>query len=185
MGLSLIGSALPYGTGCHPLVRTGRKHERPLAVEILGRCRAAEAAELLVEQIDCPPPPFGSFPDPFGYYPAAKALLNIGEPGMQAIFTKGLDGPVSDRHLKIFAYVIWYYYRPMEEHELGLYRMQRLLEREKQRTKEDHKRYGEARPSDREKNLTRLIEVYKNIRPEDPSDEPRRERASSDGGAKP
>jgi hypothetical protein len=161
------------------IVRSDKGGERALAVEMLGQYRAAEAAELLVEHIECPPVPFASFPDPFFHYPAAKALMRIGEPGIQAILATGLNHPASDKKLKIFAYVLWHYYRPMNEQEVGLYRLERWLKRAEQLRIESGRRYGTSGASQREKNLIRLIELYKTIRPDDPHDHPRQDPATT------
>lgn len=157
--------------------------ERTTAIRLLGKYRAVEAAPVLIENLDCPPVMVsGEGFGPFQHYPAARALVEIGEPAVQHILLNTLGRPVSDRHLKVYAYVIWQHHSPMDEQEVGLFRLQRLLAEEKRKVKQSHERYGGSGPSEREKNLTRLIEIYRKIQEGDRSDfPPRPERRPGSG----
>jgi PBS lyase HEAT-like repeat len=157
-------------------VRNGdNEWERTRAMGLLGQYRAVEAVPVLIENLDCPPGMVsGAGYGPFEYYPAALAILKIGDPAVQEILLHTLAGPVSDRHLKVFAYVIWYHYSPVGEQEVGLFRLRRLLAEEKRKVKESQDRYGGSGPSVRERNLARLVDLYEQIRPNDRSNYPPR-----------
>jgi hypothetical protein len=148
----------------------GRDRYKAEAIELLGEYRASEAVRVLVEEIECPCQ-FDSFPNFFFGYASPKALLKIGEPAIKEILTRRMARPVSQKQLKIFAYVVWLHYGV--EEEVGLFRMRRLLEKEKaSRMEEAEKRGQELGPSTKEENLARLIEVYHAINPKDPKDWP-------------
>ena len=77
----------------------------------------------------------------------------------------------------ILAYVIWL---DCGE-EVGLLRIQRALEQcQNERDKHEKTRGLNIGPSMRERNLSRLIEMYKTINPNDPKDWPRPPRTRTD-----
>lgn len=132
------------------------------AIELLGQYRARGAVDLLVSQIDylSASPPLRGVRS-LGYYAAAGALLEIGEPAMRRILIGRMGTQNTEQQMKICAYVLWCHHRPADEQEVGLFRMQRVLERERAQNKKHRQDLGiEPRPSVREKNLTRLIEIY-------------------------
>lgn len=143
------------------------------AMELLGKYRAVEACSVLIRQIEFYPPHLLISQDPLYRYPAAVALDAIGEPAIRRILTARMGSAASDTELKIFAYLVWCHYAPQHEQEVGMFRMERLLEREKA----ERKKYAKTHRLDlgrsiREKNLSRLIEIYKAISPNDPKDWP-------------
>ena len=144
------------------------------AIELLGEYRAAEAAGLLVDEIDWPGADFVRFPDPLGPYPAAKAILRIGDPAIREILESRMGQQATDQEFKLFAYVLWYHYAASDQ-EVGLFRMQRLLERWKaERARHAEKTGTDRGPDLREQNLARLIETYQTINPRGRKDWPGR-----------
>jgi hypothetical protein len=151
------------------------EYEKPDAIELLGEYRAVEARGFLLDRVAYSPR-FSLLyrDDPLNWYPAARALVEIGEPAIREILSSGVRRSVSDEELKIFAYLIWVYYTPLHEQDIGLYRMQRLLERAEAEREAYNKKLGQSRgPTAGEGNLRRLIDTYQKIRPNDPKDWPR------------
>ncbi len=150
-------------------------YQKMYAIKLLGEYRASEAASVLVDQIEYAPPFVVIDEDyPLIRFPAAEAIANIGEPALREMLTRGLANEISDSRLKLYAYVVWHHYAPQQEQELGLYRMQRLLERRQARRQADNERRRLTRgPRRGERNLARLIEIYQRINPTDPKDWPR------------
>jgi len=168
----------------------GRKSEsgatpgKYAAVEILGAYRAEQSCPMLVEDIEYSPPGIVMGPHALMWYPAAYSLVQIGEPGIREILTRGIAKPATDKRLKIFAYVI----RTVHGQELGQFRIERLFETKKaERGRVARKSGGEVPAGTSEKNLVRLIQIYKTIDPGDiadwpkPSDPQRRNREKKRG----
>ena len=153
------------------------------AIQLLGKLRASEASEFLVEHVlDQPPGTNVILEDfPLNGFPAARALLEIGEPGVRTILSLRKGNAISDEELLLFAWIIRLHYGPMREEDVGLYRLRRLLEKENaERKAYAEKRGGEFRPSTRAVNLARLIEVYERIEPTDHATWPKPARRSTD-----
>lgn len=75
---------------------------------------------------------------------------------------------MTDKELLLFAWVLRYIEGDDENAPLGLHRLEYRLKRQQQRRLLDERRLGVAEgPSRYEKNLARLIEVYKSIDPDD------------------
>ena len=146
------------------------------AIETLAELRARQARQLVVARL-CARHPSIRFSalSPFTYYPAAQAIVEIGEPAIQELFgALGVGQRRSNEELKLIAYVFWHYYTPQEEQEVGLYRLKHRLKQMQTRRAESAKLTGRAiAPSLREENLARLIEIYQKINPNDPKDWPR------------
>lgn len=151
------------------------KLRRSQAIELLGEYRAVAAVDLLIEEIEAPPGHgWVDGPEPSRKYPSVHALIKVGEPAITRILAVRTAKPMTERELKLFSYVIWIYYVPLEEQEVGLFRMERLLAIEKDSMKHAAEETGMERPMGvREKNLTQLIEVYKAIGPGGPRDWPK------------
>ena len=160
-----------------------QRSARQKAFELLGRYRAQEARQFLIDEIeytwaDVSPDDFNALL----YYPAARALVEIGDAAGPELLMVRMGRPVTDRELKIHAYVI----RLDCGEEVGLLRIQRTLEQCGKEREEYAKRRGiEFDVSIREKNLSRLIEIYKAIRPDDPRDWPRPAALSRSGMREP
>ena len=148
-----------------------QKCARETAFELLGSYRAREARALLIEEIEYTSPYVS--PDDFNallYYPAARALVEIGDAAGPELLMARMGRTVNNTELKLFAYVVWLDCG----REVGLLRIQRTLEECRKEREEYAKRRGiEIDVSIREKNLARLIEVYKTVQPNDPADWPR------------
>ncbi len=142
------------------LAQTERRYDdagalRVVAINLLGQLRVADAAWILVHDIDFlemgpqtePRPPIMAF------FPSARALINIGIPAIEAIFSK-CQGPVEDKNLILYAWVISH----IDGDEVGKYRIE--LEMKKPRTSEEKR-----------KNLEKLFEVYKTKKEYFPLDE--------------
>jgi hypothetical protein len=143
------------------LAQTGTRKVKGRAIEMLGNYRASEAAPLLVENLETSyGGSFGSFPDPLMHSSAAKALLEIGEPGIRELLWGRVCKPMTESELKTAAIVVRLHYARTGEQEVGLFRMQRLLEQERAKAKSDPHADANLSPSTRERNLKRLIEVY-------------------------
>jgi hypothetical protein len=146
------------------------------AIEMLGEYRAAEASDFLARNVALKlPAQYGSTSSPFYDYPAAQAIVQVGERAVRALLFGGLGVHRSHEELKLIAYVISYYYAPEDEQDVGLYRLQRLLERAERERAERSERTGQPppAPSVREKNLRALIEIYKSIQPHNFRDWPK------------
>ena len=137
------------------------------AIEGLADFRAVNAHNFVVREMTLKlPPDFLSERSPYEDYPAAQAILDVGEPAIQTMLSAGLGRPPADDELKLIAYILWHYYAPQNEQDVGLYRLQRLLERTERQRAQSSNRTGRARaPSMRETNLHALIETYKSIQP--------------------
>ena len=148
---------------------------RRRAIEALGELRAVEAKDFLVGHMTVTlPPDAASEYSPFEDYPAAQAIVRVGEPAIQTMLFAGVGRSHSDEQLKLIAYVLWHYYAPQDEQDVGLFRIERLLEREKAEWEKYAKTRGlELGPSVRQSNLSRLIDMYNTINPHDPKDWPR------------
>jgi hypothetical protein len=138
------------------------------AVFLLGELRAEQAVPLLVEEIEMTEPGVGS-PQPFLSFPSASALCKIGEPAIREILMNGLQRPTSDRALKLFAYIMWYHYEPLAEQDVVLVRIQRALDRE---TATNRKTESGSLALEKQKNLARLLQIYRKITPRQPKDWP-------------
>ena len=156
---------------------------RRSAIEMLAEFRALDASDFLARNLALKlPAHYASEPSPFEDYPGAQAILDVGEPAIQTMLFAGLGRSPSDEELKLIAYVLWHYYAPQDEQDVGLFRIERLLEREKAEWEKYAKTRGlELGPSVRQTNLSRLIEMYKTINPNDPKDWPRPARAEDRG----
>ena len=119
------------------------------AIDLLGRWRNVHASYLLSRQInfvgDNGPPK-----TPLWCYPAANALVEIGSPGLEAIFgdDRMADGPVDDEDLRLIAWVIYL----VDGRDLGLARLNLKLS-------EIRTFYPRTYPD----NLSRLLGVYRGI----------------------
>lgn len=151
----------------------GRFH----AIRLLGRHRASEAAPFLVDNILYAGPltarTVGTI-DALARFPAAVSLVEVGEPAVEEILYRRMTKHASELEFKLFAYVLWYHYAPHEEHDVGLIRMQRLLDRTRRRREAAGECTGAGESTQvMEQNLGSLIEMYQAVAPYDPHDWPR------------
>lgn len=150
----------------------GRFH----AIRLLGRYRASEAAPFLIDNIlyagPLPARTTGTI-DALARFPAAVSLVEVGEPAVEEILYRRMTRHASELEFKLFAYVLWHHYAPHEEHDVGLFRMQRLLDRTRTRREATAESNGAGTSTPVEQNLARLIEMYQAITPYDPRDWPR------------
>lgn len=141
---------------------TGKIRSRGRAIELLGKFREIRAAEVLVGQIT-----YISYYSPPGHmrplerYCAAAALMNIGQDAVPSILHHGMHGPLESKNLEIRAHVIYW---GGGRREVGEFHIQRTLETLKAELDAAAQRNGTVRkPSLKERNLARLLEIYKGI----------------------
>ncbi len=146
------------------------------AVLLLGHWRAAEAVDLLVKDITYSPPwVVLRMNNPLSLYPAATALVEIGQPAPRAIIDR-LVTPVSAEELKLFAFVLC----GIDGKKLALAR----LEIELAKAAEDapkSPRYAKPKME----NLARLISVIQTTDFEDIKQRPRPPRKPAPSLQKP
>mgnify|MGYP000851693907 FL=1 len=117
------------------------------SIELLGKFRAREASKCLADKIMYVPRcvRFIAEAHPLNRFPAAKALVEIGNPGVSEVLVRLTKTP-SENELRIMAFVIYL----VDGKELGLCRLQIAQE-------QDSRRGSTARKD----SLSRLIEIYK------------------------
>ena len=96
---------------------------KELAIGLLGEYRAEEAAAVLVREIEFAPPSISLDESPLNRYPAARALIRIGEPSVQEIMAY-VHPEVGEKAMKLYAQVI----RQVEGAEEGRFRISHALE---------------------------------------------------------
>jgi len=124
------------------------------AMELLGEFRARRACRYLIQQFDFVGSGLAEDSGGLGDYPAAEALLRIGEPGILMIIGETPRWE-TDEQFRRAAYFLKKYYHP--EEEVGLFRLQWYLKQI-----EDPKSKGPFRPKDGPK-MKRLIHMYESI----------------------
>ena len=132
------------------------------AIELLGKFRERRAVDVLVDQIT-----YISYHSPPGHmrplemYCAAAALVKIGNVALPSILHRGMGGPLQSKNLEIRAHVIYW---SGGGQELGVFHIQRTLDSLKAELDAAADRRGTVRkPSPKEKNLARLLEIFKGI----------------------
>lgn len=121
-----------------------------MAIQLLGDYRAAEAANFLVRCISLEGEGSRFSDSVLGIYPSVRALVQIGQPSINAIFFRLSPiehlvdtNPLNERDFHLFAYVI----RQIDGDEVGLFRLQLALKN--------------ATPEKQKGNFNNLIEIYK------------------------
>ena len=129
------------------------------AVGLLGRWRARQACGMLVHNIEIPCPSGRiSANRRLGLFPSAQALIEMRSPAAEDItdWLSMSPGPASDRRLRLFGFVI----HATEGEKLGLARLELALDEVKKRRAEPRYRALGDMP---EKNLSRMIEVFRTV----------------------
>ncbi len=119
------------------------------AIRLLGEYRAVGALDCLVENLDfCPNIGFSEY-NPLTRYPAAEALVQIGQPAIPKIYSRcGL--PMAEEEVALCAWVVYMMHR--EDHrDVGLFQL------------EHQKKKADVRGGQRAENLNRIIEFYRQI----------------------
>jgi hypothetical protein len=99
-----------------------RRGTKELAIDLLGEYRSDEAVGPLVREIDFAPPGISLDESPLNSYPAARALIRIGEPSVQEILAY-IHPDVGEKAMKLYARVI----RQVDGAEAGRFRIQKAL----------------------------------------------------------
>jgi hypothetical protein len=140
-------------------------------IRLLGELRAERAVEYLVTNVAF------YYPDVWenyalADYPAAIALTNIGYPSVKGIINQ-LIHPTTEEELKLFAWVI-ISIEGAERAAVGLFRLEHELDIQRQdRITKEKQRGIHGTETEQERNLARLINVYKGIDPKNVKDWPR------------
>jgi len=139
------------------------------AVGLLGHWRARQACGLLVHNIEIPCRSGRISSDRrLGLFPSAQALIEMRGPAAEDItdWLSMSPSPASDRRLRLFGFVI----HETDGEKLGLARLEAALDEVKKRRAEPRYRTLGDMP---EKNLSRMIEVFRSTNFKDRRQVPR------------
>lgn len=126
-------------------------------IRLLGLSRDPVAVRVLLKEIEFSELMLSNWRSPLGWYPAADALARIGSPAAKLILEDRLRGPVNERELRLFAWIIY----TVDGEKLGAARLDLELSSGRWMTEE------------KKANLVRLVEMYRSIDFDDPDQWPR------------
>ena len=132
---------------------------RECAIERLTDMRAEAAVWTLIQHVTLRGPGVLSLQEPLWRYPAALALVKIGQPAVWQILVNRLRVPASDEELSLFAAVVHGHYS--FDSAVGRFHVERVIaDVQKQIDGEKKPQGSPSRPATWRQNLTRLLEFY-------------------------